>query len=168
MGGNAVKQAPIAFSVVVVLAVASHVQAQSAEGYALGAAGGWNSDFGSAGQLFGGGVGAEFYMTPRFGVGGDVGGFTTENGGGLLSLSIDARGHLTSGRASQRAVPFVGGGYSRLLFFEGADDAFNLSGGVDYRFSDSRGLRFEIRDMIRQERSFTTHFWAVRVGVIFR
>jgi hypothetical protein len=141
--------------------------AQSPEAYLVGAAGGWTSQFGGSGQLFGGAGGVEFRPRSLLGVGGEVGAATTPNGGLLLSLSADARVHVTGARPDVRVAPFAGLGYSRLLFFEGTDDAVNVFGGVDVRLTDSRGLRFELRDMIRQDR-VTSHYWTFRAGVTFR
>jgi hypothetical protein len=149
------------------LAAPADATAQSAEVFAVGAAGGWNRDYGSGGTLFGAAGGGEFLPVPQFGVGGEAAIHGNLRGGMMLALSADGRAHLTRGR-DQRVVPFVGGGYSRLMFFELSDHAFNVSGGLDVRVSDRRALRFEFRDFVRDDHILRTHYWAFRAGLTFR
>ena len=54
-----------------------------------------------------------------------------------------------------------------MVFIIGSsDNAWNYSGGLDYRLSEGRRLRFELRDIVRQT-SVTSHYTTFRVGFIF-
>ena len=155
-----------AWAVALVLFTSASVSAQSLwEGYAVGSAGGWTAGRFSGSSLFGGAVGVEVMPNQRFGIGGEAAALTNTSGGLMLAFSGNARVHFPSG---SRATPFVGGGYSGLGFFEGRDDAFNVSGGFDYRLTDRRAIRVEVRDFIRPTATYTAHYWGIRVGVTFR
>jgi len=61
-----------------------------------------------------------------------------------------------------RFIPFASAGYTRLF---GTGNAVNFGGGVDYRLSNTRAIRAEIRDYY----SFSTptrHNVALRIGLV--
>ena len=152
--------------VVLALFTSSIASAQTqAEGYVVGSAGGWTAGFNGA-SLFGGAVGAEAMPSRYFGIGGEAAGLTTATGNAMLAFSGNGRVHFPV--RGSRVTPFAGGGYSRLFFFYNGENAYNVSGGFDYRLNDQRAIRLEVRDFIRPSTSYTAHYWGIRVGVTFR
>lgn len=65
---------------------------------------------------------------------------------------------------SERLVPFATAGYG-IGFRSGHANLFNYGAGVNWWFSESLGLRAEVRDYRNSGRSFVTQF---RVGLSFR
>jgi hypothetical protein len=106
--------------------------------------------------------GGEVLLGEYFAAGGEGGFFNR-----LITASANASLHLG---ASDRVSPFVTTGYSKLGIGdgEGAFNAWNLGGGIDAWIGDRAGVRFELRDHIRPDDRGATHYWAFRVGVVFR
>ena len=150
-----------------VIAFASPAFAQRpVEGYVSGGVGSWSNNFNS-GALFGGAGGVEGRVAPHVGIGGEVGTFTTIRGDLLLSVGVDGRAHFGSPQASGQWSPYVLAGYSRLTSFEQSDNALQFGVGADYRTGPHRGVRLELRDLVRQS-GVTSHYWTVRLGLTFR
>jgi hypothetical protein len=122
------------------------------EGYSVATA-----HFGGGGEAFlykGLGLGAEAgYVTPWQNFG---------NGVGLVSFNGSY--HFNRDR---KVSPFVSGGYT-LGFRSDTANLFNFGGGVNYWFRDRVGLRFEFRDHVYSEPSFTAHYLGGRIGFSFR
>jgi hypothetical protein len=107
--------------------------------------------------------GGEVFLAKYFAVGGEGGFFNR-----LITASGNASLHVVD--ASDRLSPFVTGGYSRLGIGdgEGSFSAWNIGAGADAWIGDRAGIRFELRDHIRPDDRGATHYWAFRVGVVFR
>ena len=107
--------------------------------------------------------GAEVFLAKYFTVGGEAGLFDR-----LVTASVDGALHVV--KDDDRVSPFVTAGYSRMGIGdgEGTFDAWNVGAGADTWLGDHAGIRFEIRDHIRPDHRGTTHYWALRVGVVFR
>jgi hypothetical protein len=154
----------LAVSAGMLLAGAGAASAQTAEGYALVAAGGWTSGFNS-GALVGGAAGGEARLTPVFGVGGEGGALVGPDGNALFTLSAIGRARFARDRSAGKLVPFVAGGYTRLIFFEGSRNGFNVGGGIDYMRVNRSAIRVELQDVVRRGALRHEHYWTVRVGV---
>ena len=151
------------------IGVASSAYAQSpVEAYVTGGVGRWVHSNNNSGSLVVGAAGVEWLPAPYFGVGGEGGVFTSADGGLLFSLGIDARVHFRGAAAPGEWAPYVFAGYSPLAFFEASDHGAQFGGGVDYRLSRRRAIRFEVRDILRESGSIRSHYWTARVGVTFR
>ena len=152
------------FVLAILVLIPTSVLAQESrvEGYVAGAAGRWSNRF-TSGSLAGVTGGVDVAVTPF--VAAEFDGSLLASGGLLLGLSPGTKVRFQRWEP-QKVMPFVAGGYSYLQFFEGSRHAFNVGGGVEYAFNDSRALRIEVRDMIR--RDFPSHYFTVRVGVTFR
>jgi hypothetical protein len=97
------------------------------------------------------------------------------NGSAFLSVDYMAAwnfGQKGTGRTSNgtpywadrgsRFLPFASAGYTRLF---GTGNAVNFGGGIDYRLSQTRAIRAELRDYY----SFSTpaqHNIALRIGLV--
>jgi len=128
--------------------------------YAFAGAGTSSTTFGRSTALFHLGGGAEFIAPAGFGSGAELGYLgpwsNGSNGVGLLS----ANGLY---RFRGRVEPFVTGGYS--LGFRSQTAHFgNIGGGFHY-WKTKTGIRFEVRDHIRDG---STHWIIFRVGLAFR
>jgi hypothetical protein len=152
--------------VAVVLSVfaAAPARAQSPEGYALAAFGGWTQERRSS-ALGGGSAGVELRMGNRLAAGGELGVLAGLRGNAMLDFA--ARGRVALAPSTARVVPFAGAGYSRLWFFEGYANALNIGAGLDIGTSPGRTVRVEFRDVIRPQK-IATHFWTFRIGFAFR
>jgi hypothetical protein len=51
---------------------------------------------------------------------------------------------------------------------DGAFSAFNAGGGVNAWIGDRAGVRFELRDHVRPDDRGLTHYWAARLGIVFK
>ena len=150
-----------------VLAMASPAFAQSSvEGYLAGGAGAWSNPS-TSGSLFAGVGGVEWRLSPFAGIAAEGGVMTTLRGGLALIVGADGRAHFGDSRTPHHWAPYALGGYSRLAFFEGSDNAVQLGAGADYRLSSRRALRIEIRDLIRSS-NVTSHYWTARIGLSFK
>jgi hypothetical protein len=69
--------------------------------------------------------------------------------------------------SNRKVSPFVTAGYT-LFFRDFTVNGFNFGGGTNYWFSESKGLRFEVRDNVASESGDTVHFVGFRVGLAFR
>jgi hypothetical protein len=133
-------------------------------GYGIGGPAGRSGFVGSGTTLHPAG-GGELLFGGRVGAGGEVGLFDR-----LVVVSVNGTVHLADARTSERFVPFVTGGYTRLGVGdgEGSFNAWNLAAGGDYWFGRRRGLRVEFRDHVRPDRRGTVHYWSARAGIVFR
>jgi hypothetical protein len=86
----------------------------------------------------------------------------------LITASANASLHAGDGRS--RVRPFVTAGYTRLGIGDGdgAFSAFNAGGGVNAWSGDRAGVRFELRDHVRPDDRGLTHYWAARLGIVFK
>ena len=153
---------------VTLLLVAGTASAQSLEAYVTGGAGGWVHNTGSRGSLMVGAGGAEWLLTSHLGLGGEGGLLTSVSGDVAATLGVDARLHFRGTSPADSWAPYAFAGYSPLHFFEVSDQGLQFGGGIDYRLSPRRALRFELRDILRSSGSVTSHYWTARVGVTFR
>ena len=71
--------------------------------------------------------------------------------------------------ARRRVTPFVTGGYS-LAFRSETFNAINIGGGVNYWLSNTKGLRFELRDHMPFWGGDVAdeHLWGIRIGFTWR
>jgi len=145
------------------LMAARAASAQSLEGYVTGGAGGWVHNTGSRGSLMVGAGGVEWLPAPYLGIGGEGGILMSPSGDLAATLGVDARLHFIGTSRPGGWAP-----YSPLRFFELSDQGLQFGGGIDYRVSPRRALRFELRDILRRGGSVTSHYWTVRVGMTFR
>jgi hypothetical protein len=150
------------------LMVTRAASAQSLEGYVTGGAGGWVHNTGSRGSLMVGAGGVEWLPAPYLGIGGEGGILMSPSGDLAATLGVDARLHFTGTSRPGGWAPYAFAGYSPLRFFELSDQGLQLGGGIDYRVSPRRALRFELRDILRRGGSVTSHYWTVRAGMTFR
>jgi hypothetical protein len=149
------------------LVCAASADAQHGKAFAVAAAGGWSSPYADTG-LVGGAGGGEAVLGGRLGVGGEIGVLVAPDGKGLVSLAFDGRLRVTSLRATSRTRPFVLAGYSFIHFFESAAHGWNVGAGADYRVSTARAIRVEFKDIIEPRPGGSAHYWAARVGLVFR
>ena len=150
-----------------VLIVASQASAQSFEAYVTGGAGRWVHNTGSSGPLLVGATGVEWLPTPYLGIAGEGGLLTSGSGDLAATLAVDARVHLRGASEPGTWAPYAFAGYSPLRFFEMSDQGLTFGAGIDYRLSPRRALRLEVRDILRQSGSVTSHYWTTRVGLTF-
>jgi hypothetical protein len=160
-------RARIVAAVACLLTSGSPAAGQHAERFVVAAAGGWSSPFATSG-LLGGAAGGEAVFGSRLGVGGEVGLLVGPDDCGLLNVAADTRLRLSGPRIERRTTPLVLAGYSFLHFFEAAAHAWNLGAGADYRVAARRAIRVEFKDIIRSRRGWGAHYWAARVGLVFR
>ena len=154
--------------VVTVLTVASAAYAQSVEGYVTAGAGQWLHSNGNSGSLLAGAGGVEWLPAPYFGVAGEGGVLTSLSGGLVFSVGVDARVHFRGTTAPGQWAPYAFVGYSPLRTFDLSDHGPQFGAGADYRLSRRHALRLEVRDIMRQSGSVTSHYWTARVGVTVR
>lgn len=103
--------------------------------------------------------------------GGRVGGqgeFGALGGSGGLLFVTSANGIARVGSSSEKIVPFVTGGYTRMFSGEGGFNAWNVGAGADVWLQPHVGLRFEFRDHVRPDSRGAVHYWTFRAGVSFR
>jgi hypothetical protein len=135
-------------------------------GYAVGGPAGYSAFFGGQSALWFAGGGAEVIGPHGLGAGGELGVFFDTSGAILFTPSIDAV--YRPRRRQGPIVPFIAGGYTRLLGVESAFDGWNAGGGLTW-WSDGRtGVRIEFRDHIRADRERWAHYWTIRAGISFR
>jgi len=122
-----------------------------------------------------GGAGFEIRLPAGLAAGAEGGVLTNLDRRGAVPLgSVNGYYHFIHGR-SHKLDPFVTAGYT-ALFSDGALNAFNLGGGVNWWFVRHAGLRLEFRDHITQtsftfistRASETIQLPEFRVGVAFR
>lgn len=151
-----------------ILFIAGSASAQSLEGYVTGGVGRWSHDNGSSGELFAGAVGLEWLLVPKLGIAAEGGLLTNLNGDLAATVAVDVRLHFTGAPEAGEWAPYAFVGYSPLRFFELSDHGVTFGGGIDYRLSQRRALRFELRDIQRNGGSITSHYLTARVGLTFR
>lgn len=147
---------------------AGSASAQTLEGYVTGGAGHWSHNTGSSGELIVGAAGLEWLPSPQFGIAGEGGLLTSLNGDLAATVGVDARVHFNRSPEPGQWAPYAFVGYSPLRFFELSDQGVSFGGGVDYRLSPRRALRFEVRDILRSSGSVDSHYLTARVGLTFR
>lgn len=122
-----------------------------------------------------GGVGFEIRLPVGLAVGGEAGVLTNVERTGALAIgSLNGYYHLIHHR-SRKLDPFATAGYT-VLFSDGAINAFNFGGGVNWWFVRHAGLKLEFRDHITRTRftflashgSETIQLPEFRVGIAFR
>jgi hypothetical protein len=154
-------------TLVVLLPTAAYAQ-PAMEGYVMGGAGQWMHNNGSRGALLVAAGGVEWRPAAHLGIAGEGGLFTSRDGGFLFSVGADARLHFRPAAAPRTWAPYVFAGYSPLKFFGLTDHGVQFGGGADYRLDENRAIRLELRDILRESGSISTHYWTVRVGMTFR
>jgi hypothetical protein len=102
------------------------------------------------------------FLGKYFTVGGEGGLFDR-----LVTVSVYGAIHASG---EEGLVPFLTAGYTRLGVAdgEGGANAWNIGAGADGWFSRHAGVRFELRDHIRQDRRGNTHYWSLRAGIAIR
>ena len=133
-------------------------------GYAYG--------FGSLGAFSDGGVvthvggGFERMLGRNFGVGAALGYMAAvqDMSEGIGLLDVNGSYYFTGDQA--RWIPFVTGGYT-LGFREGAENLFNVGGGINYWWNKRAGMRVEFRDHIYPGNYDGFHQLDFRFGVVF-
>jgi hypothetical protein len=140
-------------------------------GYGIAGPAGYSGFFGASGLNVHAAGGGEALAGGRVGAGGEFGVFAG-TGGGLFVTSLNGVFHFAPGSGArgpdQRVSPFVSGGYSRMISGDGSFNAFNAGAGADVWLKPRLGIRAEVRDHIRPDSRGGVHYWAVRVGVVFR
>ncbi len=154
-------------SMLVLIFVVGTCSAQNAaQGFIFAAPGGATG--GSSTLHLGGGL-ETFLNRSGFALGGDLGYLApmTHMGSGIGLLDLDAGYHFAL--QDKKVTPFLSGGYS-LGFRDGAFNAFNLGGGVNFWMTHKTGLRIELRDVKHPETSTRAGFSYVnvRIGLTFR
>jgi hypothetical protein len=115
---------------------------------------------GDSSGLFRGGIGAEYMLRDRIGVGGELG-FLSRSGGTKAGVSANLVYQL---EPRGRATPFITGGYSRLFGLTNGANFANLGGGANLWRGDHWGFRLEVRDHFRSDGNVLEF----RVGIVFR
>ena len=130
--------------------------------YTFVGAGSSVSTFGSNFGTFHGGAGGEYTARNGLGAGAEFGYVAPRSNAsnGVALLSLNGLYRFTQGRTE----PFLTGGYS-LGFRSRAASFGNIGGGVTYWARENLGIRFELRDNIRDP---ATHWVIARFGVAFR
>ena len=86
----------------------------------------------------------------------------------LQLLDLDGSFYFGSVHSARRSVlPFLTGGLTLVFGGDGTGATGNFGGGVDYWFTERRGMRLEVRDDILPQFG-TTHVIVLRGGIIFR
>jgi hypothetical protein len=152
---------------VTLLMSAQAAEAQPFEAYVTGGAGRWVHNTGSSGPLLAVAGGVEWLPGPYFGIGGEGGLLAGTSGDIAATLGVDARVHFRGTTPPGGWSPYAFVGYSPLAFFDLSDQGVSVGAGLDYRLSDCRALRFELRDIFRSSGSVKSHYWTARVGVTF-
>jgi hypothetical protein len=132
-------------------------------GYVFGGVGGASDGEGAFAHVGGGGEGL---IHKGFGLGAELGYFApiSENfGDGVGILSVNPAYHFNR---SQKAQPFVTGGFSLAFRGGGASGGGNVGGGVQYWFKEKAALRVEYRTHVFSSDRPFTH--SLRVGISFR
>jgi hypothetical protein len=155
-------------ALVIFTMVASAASAQSLEGYVTCGTGRWVHSSGNSGSLMVAAGGGEWLPTRHLGIAGEGGMLTSVSGDVAASLGVDARLHFRGASPPGEWAPYAFAGYSPLRFFELSDQGVQFGAGIDYRLSDRRALRLELRDIVRHSGTLTSHYWTARVGVTFR
>jgi hypothetical protein len=151
--------------ILTILSTASFAQSSDrrAWGYAFGGIGGASNGEGAFVHVGGGGEGL---LHKGFALGGELGYFapagdSIDNGLGILS--VNPAYHFNR---SQKAQPFVTGGFSLAFRDSRASGGGNFGGGVQYWFKERVALRVEYRTHVfSSDRPF---LHGVRVGISFR
>jgi hypothetical protein len=150
------------------IGIVTPAHAQSpVEAYVAGGLGRWVHSNTNSGTLAVGAAGVEWLAAPYLGIGGEGGVFPSDDSV-MFSLGVDARVHFRGVTGPGEWAPYVLVGYSPLKFFEASDHGAQFGGGVDYRLSRRRAIRFELRDILRESGTIRSHYWTARVGVTFR
>jgi hypothetical protein len=153
-----------------ILATARPAGAQGL-GYGIAGPAGYSGFFGTSSALaIHAAGGGEVLVDGRVGGGGEFGLLAT-TGGGLFATSANAVFHFVPSQPTpvrSRLSPYVSGGYTRLSSGEGGFNAWNAGIGADVWLKPRLGLRAEFRDHIRPDSRGGVHYWALRVGVVFR
>jgi hypothetical protein len=154
------------------LALAAPAAAQvTGLGYGIAGPAGYSGFFGSSGLNVHAAGGGEALAGGRVGAGGEFG-LLAGPGGGLFVTSLNGVFHFAPSSGArgpdQRVSPFVSGGYTRMFSGEGSFNGFNAGAGADIWLKPRLGIRAEVRDHIRPDSRGGVHYWAVRVGVVFR
>jgi hypothetical protein len=155
-------------------AAALTVSAQPSNGYFVVGVG-QASNSGYSTNLLQAVVGGEFVIkNSGIGVGAEIGGFGVGDNfisGATGVGSVNGYYHFRRGRGSRGFDPFVTGGYTAFFNESTREDLGNFGGGTNYWFKRFLGIRLEFRDHVYNQRAFsgnfTSHWWAVRFGVIF-
>jgi hypothetical protein len=137
------------------------------EGYVFIAPGGLTAGGFTNGTVHFGG-GGEHRLTPRIGVGAEIGavGSWRNFRSAIGMFSINGSYHFADRGA--KFDPFITGGYS-LGFRSGTLNFGNFGGGANYWFRERIGFRGEFRDHLHvSDRVADPHYWGFRFGVAFR
>lgn len=156
----------IAALLVVVLLGCTATEARAqAVGFVVAGPAGRSGFFGSAVDSLHVAGGADLVIRDRLGVGGDFGFFSR-----LLTASATATWHIAGRRATDRALPFLFGGYSLMGIGdgEGAFSTWVVGAGVDIDRGKRWAFRLEFRDHIRPDRRGTVQYWSVGGGLAVR
>jgi hypothetical protein len=140
-------------------------------GYGIAGPAGYSGFFGSSSMNVHAAGGGEVLAGGRVGASGEFG-ILVGPSSGLFVTSANGVFHFAPSSGvrgpDQRVSPFVSGGYTRLSSGEGSVNGFNAGAGADIWVKPHLGVRAEVRDHIRPDSRGGVHYWAVRVGVVFR
>jgi hypothetical protein len=150
------------------LATAQDNKERRGWGYAFFAPGAVSSEYGSTAMLHIGG-GGEGLIYKGLGAGAEIGYAAPAQafGAGIGLFSANGSYHFVKPQSSQKAVPFVTGGFS-LGFRESAAGGMNVGGGVNYWLRNRLGLRFECRTHFSPTAFGEGHLWQFRIGIVGR
>ncbi len=85
----------------------------------------------------------------------------------MLTAGVDGRVHFRGRRAVRDWLPYVFGGYARMMFLGFGDHALQYGIGLDYRTGNRHGVRVEFRDLVPPS-NMRSHYWTVRLGMTVR
>ena len=145
-----------------ITALAGMAEAQQLTGYGVAGPAGAMGFVNTRSLTFHAGGGGEVFLGKYFAVGGEGGLFDR-----LITVSVNGAIHASG---EEGIVPFLTAGYTRLGVAdgEGGANAWNIGAGGDAWFSKHAGIRFELRDHIRQDSRGNTHYWSMRAGIAIR
>jgi hypothetical protein len=161
-------------ALLVVLASAISLQAQSNSAYVFAGPGAVTAAGVSTAVLHGG-VGFEVRLPVGLGAGAEAGVLSNiERTGVVVIGSLNGYYHFIHGRLL-KLDPFATAGYTGIVS-DGSINAFNFGGGVNWWFAHHAGLKLEFRDHITEQSfsflstrgSQTIQLPEFRVGIAFR
>lgn len=112
------------------------------------------------------GIGGDWILRERLGIGGEVGGVTNRRQGAPNVALLSGNGSFHVGPSGSTVDPFATAGISALTTGSNIEPLWNWGGGANWWIRPRFGLRFEFRDHVwsRADR----HLVEFRFGISFR
>ena len=152
-----------------ILLLSSVAFGQSVEGYGFFAPGQTRSEGSKNPTMLHFGGGGRYVSSSGLGLGAELGvvGFTKTFGESYWGM-LSANGYYQFNTSSDKAKPFVTGGYSRS-FGHGTNLHWgNFGGGLTYWFAERLGFLVEFRDHITRAKDQNLQVLTIRFGVAFK